>query len=236
MMPHNLLRRIDFALTATSGDPGQDHPGTLAFQFSRQCRMCYQPLEPSVFTPVQWCPSCRSVYCSDEQRYLCELPAHWPEGRFLSYWHRGVMGRRESWSDRAFARFFCDHMGIEASHVAAAAQNPMPDHIRIGRLALVHRLLSRDDLAWILKFQRCSRPHRRRCFGEIAASLGYWAKEVNACILVAQAERRRGLVPAIAAQFNVLPERVLLAEREFFGLDAACAGGQPSWLDMLMAA
>lgn len=234
MKDDHILRRLDFALVPVHR-PSCEQQDATSFVVVYQCQTCETPLEHTEFPRIQWCPSCRHIFCNESRYVFGALPPDWQQDRFFAYWHRGMTGARNNESDCAFAKFFCDRVGVDLAQAMRFNLVPSPDLSRIGRLALIHHLLSRQEVAWVLRCQRMSRPHLRRGFGEIAVALGFWEPTMSIRLLALQAERRRGLAPAIACAFKVPQERILLAEKSFFGLCADAQDATPG-LDRLMAA
>lgn len=211
------LRRLDFALGWTAAEAPR--AGASDRSQEHACPRCENLLDAEMTIHLHWCGECRGVFMHGPGPFLCHVPEHWLPRRLLRFWERGILGLRECASDHAFIQFFCRRIGIDPIEAIERIDAHQPDTVRIGRHALAHRLLSRAEVAWVLRFQRAARSHRRRCFGEIAVTLGFWEPEVVPRLLAAQAERRRGLVSAIVNHYGVPKERLLLAEQAFFGIE-----------------
>jgi hypothetical protein len=208
-IPRNEAVSIDVALRSAAAP---------ADALAHACR-CGSRLCSTCSDPVLWCAACRSAYFADTRHFLCEVPRRWQHDRYFAFWRRGLARRRALPADMLFTAFFTDRCRLDPDALTIARQTPQADDIRIGRLALEHRLMSRQEVAWILKYQRGMRAHKRRCFGDIAVGLGILHPGALARILAALAERRRGVVPMLVRLAGIDHARVLLAESAFFGLE-----------------
>ena len=194
-----------------------------------RCRWCETPTESTEIKPLRWCRACRSTYMANPRRYLCHVPQGWSPHAFFRFWMRGIGAARHTSLDLAFTRYLCDRLGLDFKLALATVEMVEPTPIRFGELAMEHKLLSREEVNWILKIQRTTPPHQRPYFGEVAVRLGLWTEELLAPLLAAQAERTRGLVPTIARQLNIASSRILEAERSFFGVYPSRLEGRANW-------
>lgn len=220
------LSRIDLAFAGRCATPAVPRatPEASDDAAPARCRQCLRLLTATPTRLLGWCETCRGAFLHETGQLFCRVPTHWRPMRFLRYWGEGVNGARDRWSARAFAEYAAQRINVPHPAAATILITPRPDITRIGRLAIEHGMLSRVDAAWILRFQRSTRAHRRRCFGEIAVSLGLWQPGQLARLLAAQAERRRGLAPAIMHAHGYARWELIEIESEFFGLTPGWSG------------
>ena len=200
-----------------------------AQQKTIQCRWCAKPTESTASLALKWCEECRASYMMSANRYFCHVPYVWSAQRFFEYWQQAIDGCTTTSRDRTFAQYVCDRLGLDSEMAIASVAAIKPVPIQIGELALEHKLLSPHELRWILNFQLSMRPHRRALFGEIAIRLGIWTPSLLPPLLATQAERARGIVPAMARLLGIKPDRVLEVEQSFFGLYATRFGESAPW-------
>ncbi len=194
-----------------------------------RCRWCETPTEPTESGPLRWCRACRSTYMGSPRHYCCHVPHTWSAHAFFRFWNRGVRAATDASVDLTFTRYFCDRLGLDFELALAMVEAVEPTPVRFGELAMEHKLLSREEVKWILDFQRTTPPNRRAYFGEIAVRLGLWTEELLAPLLLAQAERTRAVVPTIARRLDIASGRILEAERSFFGLYPTRFGDGTGW-------
>ena len=210
---------------SSPSDPKSGH----AQQKTIRCRWCVKPTESTASTVLKWCEECRASYMMSTNRYFCHVPHEWSAQTFFEYWQRAIDASTTTARDQTFARYVCDRLGLDSEMAIASVAAIEPVPIQMGELALEHKLLSPDELRWILNFQRSMRPNRRALFGEIAIRLGIWTPELLPPLLAAQAERARGIVPAMARLLSIKPNCVLQVEQSFFGLYATRFGESAPW-------
>lgn len=193
------------------------------------CRWCAKPAERTACPSLQWCRECRASYMMSARRYFCHVPHLWSPQPFFTFWQRAINTSATTSQDRAFTCYVCDRLGLDFELAMASVPAVTPAPIQLGELAVKHKLLAREERRWILNYQCSVAPHRRPLFGEIAILLGLWTEELLPALLAAQAERTRGIVPAIARQLNLRSQQLLDAERSFFGLYATRFGERAQW-------